>query len=528
MAAQPMVDAMEQVVKMIEEMQYSISISDPDLPDCPLIACSEGFEALTGYSKEEAVGRNCRFLNEGVEMSSELRMALRIAVQRGREFIGVLPNRRRSGELFRNLLHLTGLQVSGKRFLIGIQGDVTNMSLDLGNSNHIDVLRRVSEQLLMAHLDAWVQVQVKDISIRAPISNSLLGEIPKASLRFGGFEVQRKNTFLHVTEKGEGAEAPVVSALLRRSASDPLLGVTFTENQSTDAPSGGSSGSSTEDGFQDDAATQLTDRPPSTSDDGVQNSVSGCDGGDSVGDSQSQTAEPKGIGSAGHPHSCVECQFYFFHPGGCRKGADCLYCHEVHPRKNPKKTRRLLRRLSAREAEEAAQEGEEGSPSTSPSKAVDDPAKTSVVSLHYVRRPGVQEQGAIPDLAFIVGQQVKLPSWVEISPAQRQALQPNLVFEVMPPLPPGLSLDKKTGLICGRLRQPSRKQVYTVTVGTKATGPGSIELGHVRLASCSLSLTVIDVRQLEVQWARVETKDAVGKGSKLVVEFCVPDELGGC
>lgn len=48
-----------------------VTISDPNQPDHPIIYANEAFERLTGYSCEEAVGRNCRFLQgEGTDQST--------------------------------------------------------------------------------------------------------------------------------------------------------------------------------------------------------------------------------------------------------------------------------------------------------------------------------------------------------------------------------------------------------------------------------------------------------------------------
>jgi len=61
-----------------------------------------------------------------------------------------------------------------------------------------------------------------------------------------------------------------------------------------------------------------------------------------------------GVVSAGqskHPWGCTECQFYYFSPEGCKNGADCLYCHAVHPRKNARKNRRLLNRMRTAQAQ---------------------------------------------------------------------------------------------------------------------------------------------------------------------------------
>ena len=40
----------------------SIVITDPNLPDNPIVYVNPAFEKTTGYSMEEVLGRNCRFL----------------------------------------------------------------------------------------------------------------------------------------------------------------------------------------------------------------------------------------------------------------------------------------------------------------------------------------------------------------------------------------------------------------------------------------------------------------------------------
>jgi PAS domain-containing protein len=48
------------------KVQAAFVLSDPRQPDCPIVHASPEFLALTGYSKEEVEGRNCRFLQVGV------------------------------------------------------------------------------------------------------------------------------------------------------------------------------------------------------------------------------------------------------------------------------------------------------------------------------------------------------------------------------------------------------------------------------------------------------------------------------
>ena len=57
-----------------------ITIADARLPDMPLIYINEGFERLTGYSAEDTLGHNCRFLqgpDTDPEAAQEIRSAIR-------------------------------------------------------------------------------------------------------------------------------------------------------------------------------------------------------------------------------------------------------------------------------------------------------------------------------------------------------------------------------------------------------------------------------------------------------------------
>ena len=52
----------DNVMAAIQAAQRSYAITDPSLPDNPIIFASKGFLELTGYSLENTLGRNCRFL----------------------------------------------------------------------------------------------------------------------------------------------------------------------------------------------------------------------------------------------------------------------------------------------------------------------------------------------------------------------------------------------------------------------------------------------------------------------------------
>jgi len=132
---------------------FSVTIADPLQPDCPLVACSIGFTELTGYSVQEIVGRNCRFLLNGVPhnlIEDEVRMKCRafcmsvadgelyndacghlpdgvskpwVELPKG-EIICVQTNAKKSGELFRNMFYLKQVELDDNSFILGLQAGV--------------------------------------------------------------------------------------------------------------------------------------------------------------------------------------------------------------------------------------------------------------------------------------------------------------------------------------------------------------------------------------------------------------------
>lgn len=46
----------------LSNLSEGITIADPNLPDCPIVYVNDAFCRITGYNREEVIGRNCRFL----------------------------------------------------------------------------------------------------------------------------------------------------------------------------------------------------------------------------------------------------------------------------------------------------------------------------------------------------------------------------------------------------------------------------------------------------------------------------------
>ena len=50
------------LIRALQTAQQNFVVSDPSLTDNPIVFASHGFLVLTGYSLDQVLGRNCRFL----------------------------------------------------------------------------------------------------------------------------------------------------------------------------------------------------------------------------------------------------------------------------------------------------------------------------------------------------------------------------------------------------------------------------------------------------------------------------------
>jgi PAS domain S-box-containing protein len=110
----------------MDKAPVGITITDPDREDNPMIYVNEGFEALTGYSEAEAVGRNCRFL-QGEETRDEPVGEMQKAVEDARPVSVELRNYRKDGSGFWNRVSIAPVRDDDGTVTnyIGFQEDVT-------------------------------------------------------------------------------------------------------------------------------------------------------------------------------------------------------------------------------------------------------------------------------------------------------------------------------------------------------------------------------------------------------------------
>ncbi len=88
-------------LRLVADSPVPSVISDPRLPDNPIVACNSAFCDLTGYSTEEVIGRNCRFLS-GPGTEPWLTEEIRRGVREHQPVLVEILNYKRNGQPFRN------------------------------------------------------------------------------------------------------------------------------------------------------------------------------------------------------------------------------------------------------------------------------------------------------------------------------------------------------------------------------------------------------------------------------------------
>ncbi|KAK9135539.1 hypothetical protein Syun_014869 [Stephania yunnanensis] len=152
----------------LERIEKNFVITDPRLPDNPIIFASDSFLELTEYTREEILGRNCRFL-QGPDTDQGTVSRIRDAIREQREVTVQLINYTKSGKKFWNLFHLQPMrdQKGELQYFIGVQ---------LDGSDHVEPLHnRLSE--------TTEKKSAKLVKATAENVDEAVRELPDANLR---------------------------------------------------------------------------------------------------------------------------------------------------------------------------------------------------------------------------------------------------------------------------------------------------------------------------------------------------------
>ncbi|MDP8935715.1 MAG: PAS domain S-box protein [Cyanobacteriota bacterium] len=112
--------------RAIAATSTGVTISDATHPEHPIIYCNPAFESMTGYRRQEILGKNCRFL-QGSDTDPAAVEIIRQALQTESECKVILKNYRKDGTAFWNCFSISPVRdrMGKLTHFIGVQRDIT-------------------------------------------------------------------------------------------------------------------------------------------------------------------------------------------------------------------------------------------------------------------------------------------------------------------------------------------------------------------------------------------------------------------
>lgn len=137
----------------IDDANVAITLADPSQDNEPLVYVNDAFEEMTGYTVDEVLGRNCRFL-QGEATDPEKITALRTAIDEEEPITVEIRNYRKDGTQFWNKLTVTPIYSAAGNLVryLGTQEDITERKL---RQKELEAERRFVQESLDALEDLF-------------------------------------------------------------------------------------------------------------------------------------------------------------------------------------------------------------------------------------------------------------------------------------------------------------------------------------------------------------------------------------
>ena len=182
----------------IETTRMPMLVTDPRKPDNPIVFANRAFLSMSGYSPEEIIGHNCRFL-QGPETDKSSVTSIREAIQDRRELSIEILNYRKDGTSFWNALYISPVYNQNKElvYFFASQLDVSrrrDAEEALGQAQKMEALGQLTGgishdfnnllQVMAGHLDLLDARRragrIDDVSLERA-TNSIRSAVVKAS-----------------------------------------------------------------------------------------------------------------------------------------------------------------------------------------------------------------------------------------------------------------------------------------------------------------------------------------------------------
>lgn len=112
------------ILKAIDHSKVGLVITDPNKEDNPIVYVNQGFTDVTGYTYEESVGHNCRFL-QGENRDEQAIENMKRAVAAREEYVLELENFKKDGTPFWNEIYIEPIYMKNRLYFLGVQRDIT-------------------------------------------------------------------------------------------------------------------------------------------------------------------------------------------------------------------------------------------------------------------------------------------------------------------------------------------------------------------------------------------------------------------
>lgn len=142
-------------IKALQTAQQNFVVTDPSLPDNPIVYATQGFLNLTGYTLDQVLGRNCRFL-QGPETDPKAVEKIRRSIEEGSDMSVCLLNYRADGTTFWNQFFIAALRDAA--------GNITNyvgVQCKVSDQYAANVCKKQDEEFAQAEAQAQAGDAVK-------------------------------------------------------------------------------------------------------------------------------------------------------------------------------------------------------------------------------------------------------------------------------------------------------------------------------------------------------------------------------
>ena len=112
----------------LDEVDIGLTIIDTFQPDEPIIYANQAYLSMTGYSRDEILGKNARILR-GPKTDSEKAREIEEAIEQGQSTSVKILNYTKVGEPFWNFVRVRPLNpdLEQPRYFLGVEEDITEM-----------------------------------------------------------------------------------------------------------------------------------------------------------------------------------------------------------------------------------------------------------------------------------------------------------------------------------------------------------------------------------------------------------------